>query len=82
MTEGPAATAADKGLGSWEPRTGRVGEHSQAVSAGDKLGKPRWTDTLRRHNAEDGDKLMGVAEETILPGWEVVERAHERWVPK
>jgi hypothetical protein len=69
----------DKHEEAWKPRSGHVSV-SGPISEGAEIGRPRWTDRLRKYKAEDGDKKVGVADETLMPGYLVKESSHGHWV--
>jgi hypothetical protein len=69
----------DKHEEAWKPRSGHVSV-SGPISEGAEIGRPRWTDSLRKYKAEDGDKKMGVADETLMPGYLVKESSPGHWV--
>jgi hypothetical protein len=48
----------DKHEEAWKPRSGHVSV-SGPISEGAEIGRPRWTDSLRKYKAEDGDKKDG-----------------------
>lgn len=74
-TPSSAATPDDRERTPWEPRKATAGG---TISAGDEVGIGADR-KLRRY--WPGQMKAGIAEETILDDWDVVERARGRWVP-